>query len=274
MDDGTIRATPIGHSTVLLQFGGLNILTDPVWSRCAGPVSWLGVKRVQPAAIPFDHLPPVDAVLLSHNHYDHLDRTTLARLAARDNPLILTGLNVARSVPSGRVQQLDWWQGHDIRPDVRATYVPAEHFTARGPFDRNMSLWGGFVIQTRLGAIYFAGDTGDGPHFAAIRHRFGAMTLSLLPIGAYLPPAIMASVHINPAEAVAASETLQSKVSVAIHFGTFPLADDPFDLPPVALARALAACAPAARGLDFRVPGFGVPITVHADEPPDGWRLP
>ena len=270
VDDGTIRATPIGHSTVLLQFAGLNILTDPVWSRCAGPVSWLGVRRVRPAAIPFDLLPPVDAVLLSHNHYDHLDRATLARLAARDNPLILTGLNVARSVPSRRVQQLDWWQSHDITPHVRASYVPAEHFSARSPFDRNTTLWGGFVLQTELGPIYFAGDTGNGPHFAAIRQRFGAMALSLLPIGAYLPPAIMASVHINPAEAVAASVTLQSKVSVAIHFGTFPLADDAFDLPPAALAQVLASTAPVPRGLDFRLPGFGVPITILADEPPDG----
>jgi L-ascorbate metabolism protein UlaG (beta-lactamase superfamily) len=259
IDDGTIRATCVGHSTVLLQCLGVNILTDPVWSRCAGPTAWLGVNRVRPAAFPFEALPPIDVVLLSHNHYDHLDRPTLARLAARDNPLILTGLNVGRAVPSTRVIELDWWQSHDVGRDLRATYVPDEHFSARGPFDRNASLWGGFVLQTSLGTLYFAGDTGGGPHFAAIRHRFGPMTLSLLPIGAYMPPAIMAPIHINPAEAVAASLTLRSQLSVAIHFATFPLADDAYDLPETALAQALAA-APA--GVDFRVPDFGRPITV------------
>ena len=265
LDDGAIRATLIGHATVLLQLAGLNILTDPMWSRCAGPLPWLGVKRVAPPAIPLTALPRIDLILLSHNHYDHLDRPTLRALAARDHPLILTGLGVARSVPAAGVRELDWWQAVSVTPALRATYVPAEHFSARGVFDRNASLWGGFVLQTALGTIYFAGDTGDGPHFAAIRQRFGAMALSLLPIGAYLPRAIMAPVHISPAEAVAASLTLQSNVSLAIHFGTFPLADDPFDLPPRALAQALAReadAAPGARGLDFRVPVPGLAVTV------------
>ncbi len=167
IDDGSIRATVVGHSTVLLQVAGLNVLTDPVWSQRIGPLpwlvsSWLGVRRVCPPAIGFGALPKIDAVLLSHNHYDHLDRPTLAALERRDNPLIVTGLKVGKTVPSNRVVELDWWQSHELKNRVRATYVPAEHFSARGPFDRNASLWGGFVLETPAGTIYFAGDTGGG----------------------------------------------------------------------------------------------------------------
>jgi L-ascorbate metabolism protein UlaG (beta-lactamase superfamily) len=256
VDDQTIRATLLGHSAVLLQFAGLNIITDPMLSAVAGPFSWLGVKRVQAPALRADALPPIDIVLLSHNHYDHLDRPTLSYLARRDDPLVLTGLGVNRWVPSQNVVELDWWQGHAVA-GLTATYVPAEHFSARGPFDRNTSLWGGFVLETSLGRIYFAGDTGDGHHFGAIRHRFGPMTLSLIPIGAYEPRWFMKSMHIDPFEAVAASVALESEVSLAIHYGTFPLADDDYDAPPRLLQQALAAAEPAVHGLDFRLPPFG-----------------
>lgn len=260
VDDGSIRATLIGHATVLLQFAGLNLVTDPVWSHRVGPLPGLGSKRVRPPALAFADLPKIDAVLLSHNHYDHLDRPTLAALAARDQPLVLTGLKAGRAVPSARVTELDWWQSAPLGEGVRATYVPAEHFSARGPFDRNATLWGGFVVESPVGSIYFAGDTADGPHFAAIRRRFGPMTLSLLPIGAYEPRWFMRPVHVDPAEAVAASMALQSQLSLAIHFGTFNLADDGFAAPPRALAEALAA---AGQPLDFRVPTFGQPIVIN-----------
>ena len=260
--DGSIRATLIGHATVLLQVAGLNILTDPIWSACAGPTSWLGVKRVRPAAIAFGALPKIDVVLLSHNHYDHLDRPTLRDLVRRDDPPIMTGLKVGRSIPSGRVTELDWWQSRALSDRINATYVPAEHFSARGPFDRNASLWGGFVLETPSGTIYFAGDTGNGPHFAAIRERFGPMALSFIPIGAYEPRWFMAPVHINPAEAVAASMTVASSVTLPIHFGVFPLADDALDDPTIALAAALAAAEASGASLDFRLPGFGQPITI------------
>jgi L-ascorbate metabolism protein UlaG (beta-lactamase superfamily) len=262
LDDGSIRATPAGHSSVLLQTAGLNILTDPIWSQRAGPTSWLGSKRVRLPAIAFGDLPKIDVVLLSHNHYDHLDRPTLAALARRDRPLILTGLKVGRSVPSDHVVELGWWEDHPIGGAIRATYVPAEHFSTRGPFDRNASLWGGFVLETPAGSIYFAGDTGAGAHFAMILDRFGPMTLSLIPIGAYAPRWFMAPVHLDPAEALAASMTLESQVSVAIHFGTFPLADDAYGAPPLALAEALATAPGPAAGLDFRIPIFGQPIVV------------
>ena len=255
VDEG-IRYTAVGHATVLVQVAGLNIVTDPMWSDTAGPSDWLGVKRVCPPALPFEALPRVDAVLLSHSHYDHLDRPTLLRLAQRDDPLVLTGLKVGRIVPSRRVVELDWWQGRNIGPGVHATYVPAEHGSARGPFDRNRTLWGGFVLQTPAGCVFFAGDTATGGHFALVRERWGPMALSFLPIGAYEPRWFMSAVHMNPAEAVQASIDLGSAVSVAIHFGTFPLADEGYDAPPAALARVLPP------GLDFRVPVFGAGVTL------------
>jgi L-ascorbate metabolism protein UlaG (beta-lactamase superfamily) len=253
-----IRVTLVGHATALLQVAGLNIITDPVWSERVGPLSWLGVKRVRPPAIAFDDLPPIDVILLSHSHYDHLDRPTLAALDRRDRPLVVTGLRMRPVVPSRHVVELGWWQRHALRNGIAATYVPAEHFSARGPFDRNKRLWGGFVLETPSGAIYFAGDTGDGPHIGAIRERFGPMTLSLLPIGAYLPRWFMAAVHMSPAEAVAA--TLQSRVTLPIHYGTFRLADDAFDQPLRVLNETLVA---RSDKLDFRVAEFGEAVVVE-----------
>lgn len=262
-----IRVTLVGHATVLLQVAGLNLLTDPIWSQRASPVSWAGPRRVRPPAIAFEDLPPIDAVLLSHSHYDHLDRATLAALHRRDRPLILTGLDVGAVVPAKPVVELDWWQvhnmGHGIGGDVTVTYVPAQHFSARGLFDRNKRLWGGFVLETPAGAIYFAGDTGAGPHIAAIRQRFGPMTLSLLPIGAYLPRWFMEPVHMNPEEAVAAAETLQSQVTLPIHFGTFRMADDGFDEPLRVLEATLNERHATRRPLDFRVPAFGEAVEIR-----------
>lgn len=257
VDDGTIHATLIGHSTILLQLAGLNILTDPMWSDCAGPVSWLGIKRARPPALAFEALPKIDVVLLSHNHYDHLDRPTLKALARRDAPLVATGMRVGRSVPTRKTVELDWWQGLQLSERIAATYVPAEHFSARGPFDRNATLWGGFVLETPVGRIYFAGDTGNGAHFAMIRERFGPMTLSFIPIGAYEPRWFMSPVHIDPAEAIAASCTLESEISLAIHFETFHLADEDFSDPAELLKAALKDVRHAGRGTDFRLPVFG-----------------
>ena len=257
IDDGTIRATIIGHATVLVQVGGINFLTDPVMSTRIGPASWLGPKRVRPPALPLAEIPKIDVVLLSHDHYDHLDRPTLAALAKRDDPLVLTGLKVGPKVPCRRIVELDWWQTHQLSGRTRVSYVPAEHFSGRGAFDRDASLWGGFVVETPSGKVYFAGDTGTGAHFAAIRERFGSMTLSLIPIGAYAPRWFMAPVHIDPAEALQASLDLESQVSVAIHFATFNLADEAYDAPPQALRRALAALEGEPAGSDFRIVPFG-----------------
>jgi L-ascorbate metabolism protein UlaG (beta-lactamase superfamily) len=264
VDDGSIRATLIGHATVLVQTAGLNLLTDPVFSARIGPLPGLGIPRVRPPAIALADLPPIDVVLLSHNHYDHLDRPSLAALHRRDRPLVLTGLRVGRDVPRGvRVHEMDWWQSHDLAAGVRASYVRAEHFSGRGAFDRNATLWGGFVLETPAGRVFFAGDTGAGSHFAAIRARFGAMTLSLLPIGAYAPRWFMQPVHVDPAEALAASMTLESEISLAIHHATFRLSDEAIDAPVHDLARALAAAPPGRPGTDFRVTAPGEPLVVR-----------
>ncbi|SBV98153.1 conserved exported hypothetical protein [uncultured Alphaproteobacteria bacterium] len=261
-----VRVTFVGHATVLIQVDGLNILTDPQWSDNAGPVSWLGPKRVRPPAIPFDDLPPIDAVLVSHNHYDHLDRPTLERLAARFDPPVYTGLRVGEIIPSARVTELDWWQSRPLGHGVRLTYVPAEHFSARGLLDRNRTLWGGFVLETSAGPIYFAGDTGAGGHFALIRARFGPPVLAMIPIGAYLPRWFMAPVHLDPAEALAASRTLEAGVGLGIHFGTFRLAEDDFGAPERDLAAALETARAAGAegpGLDFRIPEHGRAIEIN-----------
>jgi L-ascorbate metabolism protein UlaG (beta-lactamase superfamily) len=266
VDDGSIRATVIGHATVLVQVAGLNILTDPVLSARIGPTPWLGPRRVRPPAVPFEAIPAIDIVLLSHDHYDHLDRPTLRQLVVRDDPKILTGLRVGARVPSANVVELDWWQGHAIRDGVTATCVPAEHFSGRGLFDRDKTLWGGFVLETPHGRVYFAGDTAAGWHFRAIRERFGPMTLSLLPIGAYAPRWFMERVHMDPDEALQASLTLESQTTLAIHFATFNLADDAYDAPTHALARAVTHLAEAPPGSDFRVLPFGEAAIVRPGE--------
>jgi L-ascorbate metabolism protein UlaG (beta-lactamase superfamily) len=262
-----IRATLIGHATVLLQVAGLNILTDPVWSQRVSPLSWIGPRRVRAPAIAFDDLPKIDAVLLSHSHYDHLDRPTLAALHRRDRPLVLTGLGVGRIVPAEPVIERDWWQSHDLGGGVTATYVPAQHFSARSPFDRNHTLWGGFVLETPAGTIYFTGDTGGGPHIAAIAERFGPMTLSLIAIGAYLPRWFMAPVHMSPEEAFAASETLRSRVTLPIHFDTFRLADDAYGEAVRILTENIEASRAGGNRPGFRVPQFGEAVDVFEPVP-------
>jgi L-ascorbate metabolism protein UlaG (beta-lactamase superfamily) len=273
VNDGSIHATLIGHATVLVQVDGLNVLTDPVMSRRIGPTPWTGPRRVRRPAVAFDDIPRIDVVLLSHDHYDHLDRPTLRQLARRDSPLILTGLKVGRKVPARNVVELDWWQTHAIRDGIRATYVPSEHFSGRGLFDRDKTLWGGFVLETPAGKIYFAGDTAAGAHFAAIRQRFGAMTLSLMPIGAFAPRWFMAPVHIDPDEALQASVALESQTTLAIHYATFNLADDAYDAPMLALSRALSHLEGKPPGSDFRIVPFGE-ATILRDGDRDGDSAP
>jgi L-ascorbate metabolism protein UlaG (beta-lactamase superfamily) len=220
VDGGRLRLTLINHASTLIQMDGVNILTDPIWSERCSPVSWAGPKRHRPPGIRFEDLPPIDAVLVSHNHYDHLDRPTLRRL--RPSPVI-TPLGNAAWIPGAR--ELDWWQSTEVK-GVRITIVPAQHFSARAVSDRDASLWGGFVISGPSGNVFFAGDTGWGPHFAQIRERFPSIRLALLPIGAYLPRWFMRPVHIDPNEALDAHAALGAKTSVPMHYGTFRLGDD------------------------------------------------
>lgn len=225
----SLRATFVNHSTLLLQTAELNILTDPIWSERASPVGWAGPKRVRPPGIRFEELPPIDLVLISHNHYDHMDLATLVRLKEQHDPLFVVGLGngvLLRREGIEKVMELDWWQSLAITPTTTLNGVPARHFSHRWLGDRDQRLWLGYVIQAPEGAIYFAGDTGMGPHFAQIRDRFGPMRLSMIPIGAYKPRWFMSAVHTSPLEAVQAHKLLQSDYSIGIHFGTFRLADD------------------------------------------------
>ncbi len=258
IDGNALRTTWINHSTVLIQTAGINILTDPIWSDTAGPTRFAGVKRIRPPGIRFGDLPPIDVVLVSHNHYDHMDLPSLRALARRHSPRFITGLGNAaflRSEGIASVEELDWWQELDLGAGRRLACVPARHFSSRGFRDRDRTLWCGFTILAPGGPIYFAADTGYGTHFEEILHRFGNPRLALLPIGAYLPRWFMQEVHLSPDEAVRAHKIIGPRTSVAIHFGTFPLADDS----PGQAARELKT-ALACEGLpaeDFRIPGFG-----------------
>ena len=222
-----IRVTMVGHATVLVQMDGINVLTDPVWSVSAGPRGWMGPRRRRPPAFPLEDLPPVDIVLLSHNHYDHLDVPTLVALHRRHRCTVVTPLGNAAYLRRFGVEavEADWW-GRTEQRGLGVTCVPAQHFSGRGLFDRDHSLWGGFVVEGPSGRVYFAGDTGWGSHFAAIGERCGAPDLALLPIGAFRPRAIMRPVHIDPEEAVRAHLALGAIRSVPIHFGTFALGAD------------------------------------------------
>jgi L-ascorbate metabolism protein UlaG (beta-lactamase superfamily) len=233
---GRVRVTLVNHSTLLLQFDGVNILTDPIWSMRPSPVQFIGPRRHRPPGIRFEDLPPIDAVLVSHNHYDHLDIPTLRRLKTSR---IFAPLGHASLIRGAT--ELDWWDSAALTQNVKITLVPAQHFCARALSDRNRNLWGGFVISAPSGNLYFAGDTGWGDHFAEIASRFAPIRLAMLPIGSYLPRWFMRPAHIDPAEAVDAHLVLGATTSVAMHYGTFNLGDDGEREPVDDLRAALAA---------------------------------
>jgi L-ascorbate metabolism protein UlaG (beta-lactamase superfamily) len=264
---GELLVTFINHATVLIQVDGLNLLTDPIWSRRGSPVTWAGPERVRPPGIRFEDLPPIDVVLVSHNHYDHLDVPTLRRLSADHSPKILSGLGNAKLMRNQQIENahdLDWWQRVRLNDSARVTFVPAQHFSSRGMFDHHKTLWGGFVIEASRHRVYFAGDTGFGGHFAQIRDRFGPIDLALLPIGAYKPRWFMSPAHLSPQQAVRAHRILGARRSMAIHFGTFPLGDDGEHEPVEELREALEENR--LTGEDFWVPGFGEGRRVPAEK--------
>lgn len=225
---GELRVTFVNHATTLVQIDGLNILTDPVWSMRVGPKPWLGVKRRRDPGIRFNDLPPIDVVVISHNHYDHLDMPTLKQLAEKHDPKILAGLGVQALLKQNgltNTKELDWWEETQFG-EIKITFVPAQHWSSRGLTDRRTSLWGGYVITSVDGSVYFAGDTGWGRHFEQIGQKFAPIRLAILPIGAFRPLWFMSDVHISPEEALRAHDALQASTSIGMHFGTFALADD------------------------------------------------
>jgi len=238
-----LRVTMVGHATVLIQSGSLNVLTDPVWSQRSSPFRFVGPKRVMAPGIALADLPPIDVVLLSHNHYDHLDVATLRCLHAVHRPLIIAPLGndaiVRRAVPEARVVAGDWWERVALPGGAEATIVPAYHWSARGTGDRRMALWGGFMLRTSAGLVYFSGDTGYGTGniFREMHTRFGPPDIALIPIGAYAPRWFMCNQHVDPAEAVRIMEDLEAAQCMGIHWGVFQLTDEPRE-EPVALLRA------------------------------------
>jgi L-ascorbate metabolism protein UlaG (beta-lactamase superfamily) len=237
---GELALTFINHITFLIQCGGLNVLTDPVYAERASPFAGLGPRRVRAPGLAFSALPPIHLVLLSHNHYDHLDVPTLRRLDAAHAPTFVTGLgnrSFLRSFGLRDVRELDWWQSLSVA-QAELTMTPAQHWSTRGPGNRNRTLWGGFVVTGTTKQVYFAGDTGYWKHFQEIRARCGAIDLALLPIGAYEPRWFMCDQHMNPEEAVRAHLDLEPRVSVGTHFGCFQLTDEGIDDPVTDLAAA------------------------------------
>ncbi|QIK77686.1 hypothetical protein G7077_00900 [Sphingomonas piscis] len=240
-----IRVTMVGHATLLIQQSGLNILTDPVWSDRASPLSFAGPKRVTAPGIDLDSLPPIDAILLSHNHYDHLDMATLATLCRKHDPLVVTPLGndtiIRRHIPGARISAGDWGDECTILSGASVHIVPALHWSSRTMRDRRMALWGGFVIHAGGSQVYFAGDTGygTGKIFRDIRGRFGPIDCALIPIGAYEPRWFMSAQHVDPDEAIQIMRDLDAAQAGGIHWGTFALTDEPWAEPAERLSAGL-----------------------------------
>jgi len=282
VEPGRAAVTFIGHSTFLIRTASTVILTDPVFTSHAGPFGRMGPPRVRPAAIAPSALPPVDLVLVSHNHYDHLQPSSLQLFADRATYIAPLGVGPQLSLPprGGRygvgrgqaaysetpasafgrkVHELDWWQSATAGA-AEITSVPAQHFSARTPWDRDRTLWCGYVVRVDGVTIYFAGDSGYSPHFKEIGARCPSIDVALLPIGAYEPRWFMAPVHMNPGEAVRAHLDVRPRVSIGMHFGTFQLTDEAIDEPVRALERARTAAGVPAEA--FRVQDFGESVVL------------
>lgn len=225
--------TFINHASFYIQMNGLNIITDPVYSERVSPVKFAGPKRVREPGIDIDSLGKVDIVIISHNHYDHLDADTLKKLNNKYRPLFLVPLGdyrIMHILGIKNVKEMDWWETHE-QNGVKIHFTPSQHWSARGLMDKCDSLWGSYFIESSEAKVYFAGDTGYGSHFKKIHEKLGAPDLSLLPIGAYAPRWFMKYHHMNPEDAVLAHKDLNAKMSLGMHFGVFQLTDEPIDEP-------------------------------------------
>jgi L-ascorbate metabolism protein UlaG (beta-lactamase superfamily) len=260
VEGDAIRVSLIGHATVLLQTAGLNILFDPVFSDRASPVAFAGPRRVTEPGVALADLPPLDAICVSHNHYDHMDVASLARLArTRPCPLFTTLGNIAplpRAVRAA-TREMDWGESAALAPGVTLRCQGAYHWSSRGWFDRRRALWGSFVVTTPTRKIWFAADTAfeDGALFDDLRARHGGFDLALIPIGAYAPRWFMKDQHVDPFEAVRIFQMVGARQAVAIHWGVFQLTDEPRDEPPRLLAQALAEAGVAAERFPAPEPG-------------------
>jgi L-ascorbate metabolism protein UlaG (beta-lactamase superfamily) len=241
------RISFVGHATLLIQTAGVNILIDPFWSERASPFTFVGPKRVNNPGVAFDALPPIDAALVSHCHYDHLDLATLVRLSAAQRCRIVTPLGndtiMREHDASIRAEARDWGDRVELGPGVAVTLAPMRHWSARHLLDRNKALWAAFVIDTPAGRIYHVADSGygDGHHFRVAHERYGPFRLAVLPIGAYEPRWFMRDQHMNPEESVKAFGDCGAEFALGHHYGTVQLTDEPIDAPLKALGQALAA---------------------------------
>lgn len=241
-EPGKVKITYVNHATLLIQIGKTNILTDPMFFNRTSPVSWAGPKRHRSPGIALESLPPIHYVLISHNHYDHLDTRSIEAIDKRFRPRVFVPLGMGKYTPvgdGGRLTEMDWWQAVQIADGLTIHFVPAQHWSARTPFDTNESFWGGFVIQGAETRMFFAGDTGYAEHFKLIREKFGPLDVSFLPVGAYEPRWFMKEAHLNPEDAVLAHKDLESALTVGIHFGTFQLTDEGMDTPVIELKDAM-----------------------------------
>ena len=238
--NGQVRITWIGHSTFIIQHRGRNILTDPIFGNCQ-PVPSSRLRRFAPPGVASSALPEIHDVLISHCHYDHLDAPTIKALGAAPHYWLPEGLSPwfhRRGIR--RCRELAWWQSASLADGLDIHCVPAQHFAARGPFDRNHTHWCGWVLRSPERTIYFAGDTGYCPIFKEIGGRFAGFDVSMIPIGAYRPRWIMQPIHVDPYEAVQIHLDVRSRRSVPCHWGTFRLTDEPPNEPPLVLQKALA----------------------------------
>ncbi len=238
-----LRVYFINHATCLIQMEKYNILTDPVWSNRVSPFTTVGPKRVTNPGIKFEDLPPIDIVLLSHDHYDHLDIETLLKLNKQFSPKFFVGLGVEKLLKKHgitKVYSMDWWDCIAVENDLCVNFVPSQHFSGRGVFDRNSTLWGGFVVTGRNSTMYFAGDTGySKKQFSDISQKFSNIDVAIMPIGAYDPVEYMQYVHMNPYEAVLAHQILKPKKSIPIHYATFRLTLEKYEDPAKELKKSL-----------------------------------
>ncbi|APR87505.1 Outer membrane protein romA [Minicystis rosea] len=265
-----LRATWLGHSTVLVEIDGYRVLTDPVWGERASPVGFAGPKRFQPVPVPISGLPPLDAVIISHDHYDHLDHESILALVPLGVPFV-TPLGVgahleAWGVPAERITELDWWESITVG-GLTITAAPSQHFSGRGARDRNRTLWSSFAVRGPRRAFFFSGDTGLTPEYAEIRTRLGPFDLIMLEVGAFHPS--WGSIHLGPENALEALSLLGGGSFLPVHWGTFNLAIHAWDEP----AETLVELAPK-RDVQLVMPRLGAPVEPAHVERVDAWWRP